>query len=110
MFRQQLSAINLSIYKSIVLLGPIHESLRSLCQHLKYVLLGLFHHLNNLTDEFIGDFVVEKVRHRVHENHLWFFPTHRHFETARPELQIKPLFVGMPDYAAKPLRERFSVT
>ena len=102
--------IQLAIHKPKVLSRPFHHPLRSFCEKLEDVVVGFDHYIKDSLDVLIRHFLVEEVGHGIHENHLRFSPTERHFQPLGPELQIKPLFIRVIQHTAEPFGKRLGVT
>src|SRR2546430_4191796 len=70
---------------------PGREPLRPLRENLEGVTPRLEHHSEHLFDEAVGNLLMEKVAHRVHEDHSRSLPPTRRVEAARPQPQVETL-------------------
>src|SRR4249919_757181 len=69
----------------------------------------LLHRRKHFTDEGIGNPLVEKVAHGVHEDHSRSLPFLRLIKSLRPDTQIEPLLVRMTRNASPSLRESLCI-
>ncbi len=81
----------------------------ALGQHLVDMPVRLLHGIEHVVDECAVDVLVEKVAHRVHEDHPRLFPEHGLLQPRRPECQVEALLVRVPGNATPALCEAFSI-
>src|SRR5271157_4477827 len=86
------------------------HSLRPLGQYLEGMPARLLHHTANLLDVRIRHVFVEKVAHRVDEDHPRFAPAQGIGQLFGHEPQVESLLVGMTRNAPEPLGEGLGVT
>ena len=65
----------------------------SFCQYLKNVPARLPHDIENALDEIVGNILVEKVTHGVHENRARLLPVKRQTECMLMNGRLEPIHV-----------------
>src|SRR4051812_23782931 len=82
----------------------------SLSQDLEFMPVRLLHRIEYEIDEAERDFFVEKIAHRVDEDHLGVAPAKRLLQPFGPKLEVKAVFKGMAWHTAESFREALGIT
>src|SRR5712664_1920456 len=92
-------------------LGGEHlcHSARTLRKDLVRVPLSLDHYVGDSLNVIVGNTILEKVTHRVDENHFWLVPSQRFAQLLGDQSKVETLFVWMSFNSAKPFSENFGI-
>src|SRR6266446_4910613 len=85
-----------------------HEG-RAFREYLKSVPRCAFHRIEDAIDKFLGNVLVEKIAHGIHEDHARRAPAEWLFQPLRAQGQIEARLEWVTGCTAKPLREALGI-